>query len=150
MFGQAAAEGRAGGEHDHGDNGAGGPTKVASHESRDPCLDVERAEGRLHVPEHGLDLDHEQDPCPGPIGEQIDAAAVAEAVEAHRRTNEPAHRFETALPVLFEECVAGIDEKARITSTTGHIENQASPQGVDERPDRVKPQPIELDRKSVV
>ena len=84
-------------------HGANAPAAFPCDLDREPRLAVEGSEHRLHVRDHGLDLDDEQRPGRFVEGEDVDRSALAADVERDFRRDLP---LEGAEPVehLFRQC----------------------------------------------
>ena len=78
----------------------------------------------MHIGDDSLDLDDQQDSCGSVEGQQVDAAALAEAAERGLRADLPRGRLEPSLHQVLERGVCGIQEPVELPAAPTSIDSQ--------------------------
>jgi hypothetical protein len=106
------------------------PPALGGQPWRQADLDVQTAQQRLHVGDHGLDLDREQ--CPGcrVVCKKVNPPAITEVVEADLGSNLPAVRLQVAAAGFRDCCVIAVAKTGELGSTPAGIPAESQVQRV--------------------
>jgi hypothetical protein len=115
VLGESSAIRRRVGEDEDGQHGERLPPVSASDARRNAQLRIDTAEEGLDGCKDGLDLDHRQEARTWMPGEQVDATAVAEVIEADLGAHLPSPALQALLPGVLDEGMVRIEEPCRLT-----------------------------------
>ncbi len=131
-------------EDDRRNDEPGLPAELARNVRGKSRLHVEAAEQLLGIDERSLDLDHEDDPLCGMVGEQVESAAVTVPIEADFASDDPPEPLQPSRPHGGQRGVVGVQQPVDVLPLPADVPIERQVDSCGDHPSRADRQPAHV------